>query len=260
MRLRPGNRTCPRCVASPGRSSVGVGALILQAFLAGAFLGAESSAATAQVNAPPDTASAETLADAAWVDPEEASELLAELAASGTVLSSEDWQRLALPSHGDDSPGSDSPFQGRSGATPTLHGRTTWRAWLRSGAPLVYRGHLQLRWGSLTGKTRWDLDDGQGKSINGSLSWSSSGWRVLAGSVGWEHGLGLFCAAPGRWRGLSVTTSLVQAAAAGPVAYAGWSDPHALSGAVVQGNWDRWGTLLVTGSTPGENRQGCRLR
>ncbi len=231
--------------------------LVWQAVLAGAIVGGDPGAAAAQEFASRDTVTTETLAEAAWVDPDEASELLTELAASGMVLSSEDWQRLALSGSGDDSPGSGSPSRRRSGANPILNGRTTWRTLLRSGASLVHRGHLQLRYGSLTGKMRWDLDDGQGKPLNGSLDWSSSSWRVLAGSVGWEHGLGLFCAAPGRWRGLSVTTSLVQAAA-GPVAYAGRSDPHALSGAVVRGNWGRWGMLLVTGRPPGSLRGATR--
>jgi hypothetical protein len=227
----------PKLKRIRGRDSVDL--LCLAVFTA---LGLCASLVCSQVTDPADSTLAAILAQADWVDPDAAAQLLAELNASGSVLTGEDWRRLALPAQ--DASRATSPAD--SHPPGGWHGRFSWRIRLSPAGLPVYSGNLKTRWQSCQGGLRWyRTADGQ-TYRQGYAGWNHGHWRLLAGGFGWQWGHGLLWSGPGQWRGLSVTTSLVPRDGEGK-GHTGLPDRQTIQGGFAQGGFGGWRLVVLAG-------------
>ena len=195
--------------------------------------------------------------DAVWGDPEETARLLAELEAAGFVMTGEEWRRLGLPAS------APPPRDLRPAAVAKpWTGFISWRYFWRPEGRETRTGRLQCAWRPLTAAFRWHRTSDGVVNFSGQVGAEWPGLRGRVGGVGLEHGLGLFCAAPGRWRSLSAATSLATGRVGG-VGYSGGEDRRTVGGAMVEVSRGRWGLTILTGrqwqSSASHNRAAATL-
>lgn len=164
-----------------------------------------SGPSSAQEMVAADTTADHELIDFGWSDPEEAARLLEELEASGALIAPADLHRLGLqvmdPARRD---------RGIAGErSRSEHGRATWRVAWRDGSTTSRVGHMRYEHSNWRTALRWREDIGAASRLSGTCSYTAASWEACAGGVGVQQGLGLLCAAPGRWRSLTAAHPLV---------------------------------------------------
>ncbi len=180
-------------------------------------------------------------AELPWLDPEEATALLADLEEAGLLPADLDLTGLTTPA----------PDANDAGPTPTW----SWRL------ETTDDGRLGSSLDGRAGPVAWRLRARRGTEdateVGGCVWVDDPRWAAAVGGVGVQHGLGLLAAGPGRNRTASLGGSLLP----GDLGPRRWSSPDGASG--VRGAVAEWRTrIVVAGAMVGriETDHGDSLR
>ncbi len=193
-----------------------------------------ATGALAAAPAGTDSLAADLFEQYRWEDPLETARLLAEIQEGGLPLTTADWERLGL---------SPSLMTGElpeiSAIEAGWSGQVTWQG----RSPQVGIGsritRLRCRWRQVAGALRWRVGADGEQELGGTVEARQGVWKAAGGGVGLHHGLGLFCAGPGRWRSLSAAMPLLSGGQGGK-GFAGAADRCAV-----------WGLLTEVNAGPG---------
>lgn len=171
-----------------------------------------------------DDPAADDLANLPWLDPEEAAALLVELEEAGLVPTDLDLRGLGLEPSGaaeaDVRPPTDP-------AAATMRTDPNWSCRLEARDDGRTRASLDGRCGPLHAGVRASRPPrGLAAALGGCLWAEQATWSMAVGGVGVQHGLGLFCAGPGRARSATIASSLV----GGEAGLRHWSSPDGTTG------------------------------